>query len=533
MRQITFPLRLSAAALACSALIAGCGGGGSGGGGSEGRLQSINFKYPGGATLLNGPVTLTATASSGLPIAFRSGTPTTCTVSGDQLTVISAGECLVVASQGGGTTADGVQWAAADDTSQLFNVLKHAQLPVLPVGIVLRASTETVTLSANTDGGVAATYASLSPTVCTVSGNALTVLAEGACQLSVTAPADANHAAMTSAAIIAVGPNPPFVVQSLGKTQTVALDVADASGNALSYASTTPTVCTVVGNELRLNAKGSCSVTLSSAGGSTENLSVSVDPRFFATGFDMARSRTTEFGEINTSAGVPIASWCGGATPSYCNLVVTPGITMFGLDIKPASNTDWKGTTDGWWSYYNFEIGAPRKGVKDGSGNISSFDWMPFDVTTENSLFVSLAQNQTLFDGGGDLFVRIKTNHLLKKASDNSDCYVTVSAHLHPKSAAPAGYLIPLSEFAVTDKCESADLPQTEGWMFDWGVSAESKAAALAEIRANGIRSLMFSPGSLNFKRPTPNADGSLPGTTDAAYTLSSDILVFGPITVQ
>ena len=28
-------------------------------------------------------------------------------------------------------------------------------------------------------------------------------------------------------------------------------------------------------------------------------------------------------------------------------------------------------------------------------------------------------------------------------------------------------------------------------------------------------------------------ADGSLPGTTDAAYTLSSDILVFGPITVQ
>jgi hypothetical protein len=128
--------------------------------------------------------------------------------------------------------------------------------------------------------------------------------------------------------------------------------------------------------------------------------------------------------------------------------------------------------------------------------------------------------------------VRIRTNHYQKKA-DGSDCYVTVAAHLHPTSAGPTGYVLPFKDFAVTNKCDIAALPQTEGWMFDWGVSAESKAAALAEIRANGIRALEFAPGSLNLGKPTPRADGSLPGPNDADYQLSTDITVYGPITVQ
>ena len=534
MRQISLPLRLTAAAWACSALLAGCGGGGgSSSDGSEGQLQVINFKYPGGAKLLSGPVTLTATASSGLPVTFNTGTPATCTVSGDQLTVIGAGECLVIASQGGGTGANGVQWAAAADTSQLFNVLKHDQLAVLPVGVVMRASTADVTLSATTDAGLPATYTSTSPTVCTVSGTTLSLLGQGVCQLGVTAPADSNYSAMSATAFVQVGPIPPFVVQTQGKTQTVALGTDDGAGHTLSYASTTPAVCDVVSGELRLTAKGGCMVTMSSTDGTSQNFQVNVDPRFFATGFNTALNRTSEFGEINFSAGVPIASWCGGATPSWCNLTVTSFSSTFGLDIVPAAQSGWTGSTDGWWSYYNYDIGAPRTQVKDGSGNVTGYDLLPFDVKTEDSLFVGLSINPTLLAAGGDVFVRIRTNHFQKKASDNSDCYVTVGAHLHPTSAEPTGYVIRFQDFAVTNKCEIADLPQTEGWMFDWGVSAESKAAALAEIRAYGIRALEFAPGSQNLSKPTPNADGSLPGPNDAAYKLSTDITVYGPITVQ
>ncbi|HEX6706205.1 MAG TPA: hypothetical protein VF169_15690 [Albitalea sp.] len=530
MRQVTVPFRVSMAALACSALLAACGGGG-GSGGSEGRIQVIDFSYPGGSTLQS-DVTLKATASSGLPVTFRSGTPSTCTVSGDKLTLVAAGECLVLASQPGGVGADGTKWAAAEDTSQLFNVLKLAQAPVLPLGVVVRASSQTLTLSATTDAGQAATYASTTESVCTVSGNTLSFPGQGLCQLTVTAPTDATHAALTATAFLVVSSMPPTVVQTGGKTQTIALGATDAGGQALSYTSSTPAVCKVAGSELQLLAKGTCALSLSIAGGASENFVVSVDPRFFATGYNAALGRTAEFGEINFFAGVPIASWCGGATPSYCNLSLNSFSASFGFDIKPVQSSDWTGSTSNWWSYYGWDIGAPRTKVTNSDGS-TGYQLQPFDVPTEDSLFLTLGVNPELLANGGDVFVRIRTNHFQKKASDNSDCYVTVSAHLHPSSIAPTSYLLPFNEFAVTNKCEIADLPQTEGWMFDWGVSAESKAAALAEIRAHGIRAIEFAAGSINLGTPTPNADGSVPGPNDPAYTLSTNITVYGPITVQ
>lgn len=531
MRQVRGAQRLVLVAAACSFLLAACGGGGGGDSGAEGRLQVISFNYPGGGTLQSAPVTLTATSSSGLPVSFRSGTPSTCTVSGDQLTLVAAGECLVVASQSGGTSADGVKWAAADDMSQLFNVLKLTQEPVLPVGVVLRASSDTVTLSANTDAGLPATYTSTTPSVCTASGNTLSVTGLGLCQLSVSAPTDPTYGAMNATAFVQVVSALPPVVQTQGQILSVVLGATDANGQALSYTSSTPAVCEVTGRELRLLAKGTCAVSMASASGASENFIVNVDPRVFASGFNAALKRTAEFGEIGFGAGVPIASWCGGATPSYCNLTVTGVTASAGFDIKPTSSPDWTGSTSGWWAYYNWDIGAPRNRVTNADGS-TGYELVPFEVPTESSLFLTFGMNPELFAGGGDVFVRIRTNHFQKK-NDGSDCYVTVSAHLRPTSADPTSYLVRLDEFAVTNKCDIAALPQTEGWMFDWGVTAESKAAALAEIRAHGIRAIELAPGSINLSRPTPNADGSLPAPTDPAYTLSTNITVYGPITVQ
>src|SRR6185295_12097439 len=98
VRQIRCEVRLTLVAAACGLMLAACGGGG-GGGGSEGRLQVISFKYPGGNTLLNGPTILSATSTSGLPVTFESGTPATCTVSGNEATLKAAGECLIIAHQ--------------------------------------------------------------------------------------------------------------------------------------------------------------------------------------------------------------------------------------------------------------------------------------------------------------------------------------------------------------------------------------------------------------------------------------------------
>ena len=514
--------------LAACSILAACGGGG-GGDASGGLTQSITLSYPGGATLLAGPVTLKATTTSGLPVTYKSNTPSACTVSGDQLTLVAAGECSITASQPGGTTEDGRRWAAADDMSQLFNVLKHAQLPITPLGVMVRGSSGKAELSATTDVGIAASYTSTTPEVCTVSGTTLTALKGGLCLLGVTAPANDSYAALVGAsALIQVGPLPPTVVQRQGKTQTIALASVDEAGNAVTYASTAPAVCSVSGTTLQLNADGLCTVTMSGAGGASENLAVNVGPRFFASGFNMSTGRTTELGEIVANGGFPEASWCGAVTPSYCNLTVNPLFAAFSYDIKPAAlSSAWNPNFA--WSYYTFEISAPSK------QNGSNFELLPFDIKTEESLFVTLNVNSTLLDdtGKGSVFVRIKTNHLIKK-SDGSDCYVTVAAHLRT-SAAPTGFSVPFKDFAVTDKCESADVPQTEGWMFDWGVTTESKTAALKEIKTYGIRALQFAPkDGLNSKKPTPNADGSTPtDPKNSAYTLTTGIMVWGPITVQ
>ena len=63
------------------------------------------------------PLTLSASASSGLPVTFASSTPTVCTVSGDTASFLAAGTCAIVASQAGNAT-----YAAAPSVTQQFAV---------------------------------------------------------------------------------------------------------------------------------------------------------------------------------------------------------------------------------------------------------------------------------------------------------------------------------------------------------------------------------------------------------------------------
>jgi hypothetical protein len=140
-------------------------------------------------------------------VTFVSGTPSTCTVAGDQMTLVAEGECLVIANQGGGTSADGVQWAPAEQVSQLFNVLKHGQTVMLQApDYVLSANVSQVTLAAAADSGLPVTLSVSTPTVCSISGNTLTVLSKGSCAVTATQAGDANYAAATVSAFVAVDP---------------------------------------------------------------------------------------------------------------------------------------------------------------------------------------------------------------------------------------------------------------------------------------------------------------------------------------
>lgn len=86
--------------------------------GAETRLsQSITFTAPADTRVDQGPVPLTASASSGLPVMFVSDTPSVCTVAGSTATLAAAGTCTVTAGQAGDGT-----YSAADPVARSFTV---------------------------------------------------------------------------------------------------------------------------------------------------------------------------------------------------------------------------------------------------------------------------------------------------------------------------------------------------------------------------------------------------------------------------
>jgi hypothetical protein len=112
------------------------------------QQQTITFNKP--ATQAVGtPLTLTATASSGLTVGFASQTTSVCTVSGTTATFVAAGTCTIQATQPGNST-----YAAATAVSQSFTVnasaSKTAATPTFSVAGGLYTTAQSVTLSCST-----------------------------------------------------------------------------------------------------------------------------------------------------------------------------------------------------------------------------------------------------------------------------------------------------------------------------------------------------------------------------------------------
>jgi hypothetical protein len=63
------------------------------------------------------PFAISATATSGLPVAFGSSTPGVCTVTGNTVTLAAAGNCTITADQSGNAT-----YSAAPQVSRTFLV---------------------------------------------------------------------------------------------------------------------------------------------------------------------------------------------------------------------------------------------------------------------------------------------------------------------------------------------------------------------------------------------------------------------------
>ncbi|MBS4097674.1 MAG: hypothetical protein KGZ83_12655 [Sulfuricella sp.] len=138
---------------------------------------------------------------------------------------------------------------------------------------------QNVTLSATGgSSGNAVTFSSKTPAVCTVEGTVLSALTEGECIVTAdqagndkfnAAPQKTQTVTIVAAALaktpqtITLGTAPEPI--SVGANVTLSATGGD-SGNALTFASQTPEICTVEGSVLTAKAVGSCVVEVNQKG---------------------------------------------------------------------------------------------------------------------------------------------------------------------------------------------------------------------------------------------------------------------------
>jgi streptogramin lyase len=290
---------------------------------------------------------LVATASSGLPVSFTSTTPATCTVSASTAMLIVGGTCTIQANQGGNST-----YAPAPAVTQSFAISQAAQtitFDAIPTQVA--NPSVAVSLMATASSGLPVSFASTTPTICTVSASTVTLIAAGTCTVQ------ASQAG--SAAYLAA----PVVSQSV--TVAAANPPSDSNFGSVNIGQTSPAMTFT----LTLGAAD----TLSSVSVLTQG----------ATGLDFANAGT---GTCATGT-----SFNAGAS---CTVNVTFTPTLAGIRYSALEVTDSSGNIiataylqgTGVGPQVNFIPGAESKvptsvlsspygAAVDGSGNIYIADW--------------------------------------------------------------------------------------------------------------------------------------------------------------
>jgi alpha-L-arabinofuranosidase len=171
------------------------------------QSQTITFNaIP--SQIVGGTLTLSATASSGLPVTFSVVPNGNCSISGNVVTFLNTGNCGVVANQGGNST-----YAPAPQVGQIIVVNNPTTQTITFGTIVTQTVGTTLALTATASSGLTVGFASSTATVCTVSGSTATFLAAGTCTITASQPGNNVYSAAKPV-------SQSFTVKSSGATGT-------------------------------------------------------------------------------------------------------------------------------------------------------------------------------------------------------------------------------------------------------------------------------------------------------------------------
>ncbi len=249
--------------------------------------QAISFSStpPVPAAVGDPDYAVAASASSGLPVTFAAAPASAgiCSVSGSTVSLVGAGTCTVVASQGGNAVYD-----PADPVQQSFTVGPGA--PTLspqtisftstaPGGAVVGGPDYTVAASASSGLAVVFTIASASAGVCTISGATVSLVGVGTCTVNANQGGNASYEPALEVQQSFSVAAPPPAAQTIsftstapgsavfgGPTYTVSATATSGLAVAFSAAAGSAGVCTISGSTVTIVGVGTCTVNANQGG---------------------------------------------------------------------------------------------------------------------------------------------------------------------------------------------------------------------------------------------------------------------------
>jgi subtilisin family serine protease len=223
-------------------------------------------------------LTLQATATSGLPVAFNSSNPSVLAIDGNIATIVGAGTVNVTAYQPGNTA-----YLAAPNVTRSLTVNKASQSISFSLPGSMLISDPALTLNATATSGLTITYESTNSGILQINGNTAQPAGLGFVEIVAKQAGDANyHAAtdVTQGVTVTKGTQEITFTALPAKAfgdQPFALNASSSSGLEIAYVSSNPSVATVSGNEVTVLAVGTTVITASQAGDDEFDAALSVD----------------------------------------------------------------------------------------------------------------------------------------------------------------------------------------------------------------------------------------------------------------
>jgi len=229
--------------------------------------QTITFNPLPDKTYGDADFTITATATSGLPVSFSSSNTAVATVTGNTVHIAGAGTTTITASQPGNEN-----YKPATDVQQNLIVNKANQtITFNPLPDKTYGDAD-FTITATATSGLPVSFSSSNTAVATVTGNTVHIAGAGTTTITASQPGNENYKPATDVQqnlivnkalqVITITRSP----QTMMVTDTFKISAVSSSGLPVSFESTNSAVISVTSNIITAVSKGTAYVKAFNAG---------------------------------------------------------------------------------------------------------------------------------------------------------------------------------------------------------------------------------------------------------------------------